>query len=129
MKVLLVKASNRVKAVPVSAQKNNEVAATDINKLLAGRTDVVLAAKISRLACLYIMFVEKGGAGKLPINIIASAVASAETGPVRGDAVIVRTSHFGAGAKYFALEDDEIQSIVDHMTKLLKAKVVLSHDA
>ena len=124
MKVLLVKTNDTVSAVQIFTQRNNEVSMDDIRKLVPRRADMLYLPKISRLAFLYVMFVEKDIHDR-PINKLASSLVDEGTGAITGDVVIARTNHLGFGAKLFALEDSEIQNILDRLSKLAKTKVEL----
>jgi len=125
MKVLYIKPDGRVKAVRVMAQYDNEVTQADIKKLMPNRFGVVLAQKISRLAFLYVLFVERDSVTlKLPVNMVATKLTNEDTGLLRGDVILVRTNHFGSGAKYFALEDAEVKTDMDDNSKLYLSNCV-----
>jgi len=124
MKVLVLKTDERVTASQIAAQRHNEIQITDIKRLIPGALAFYFPAKISRLAYLYIMFAEKD-ADHRPVNRIASALLQEEdAGVIRGDVVIARTDHLGIGAKFFSMEDDEIQNVVERMTKILGHPIV-----
>jgi len=126
MKVLSIKADGRVKAVRIMAQYDNEVTQADIKKLMPSRTGVILATKISRLAFLYVLFVERDAANKkLPANMVASMLLNEDAGLIRGDVVLARTNHFGSGSKYYALDDAEINGIIERMSQLYGDKINL----
>ena len=122
MNVLTLKTSGRLKATQIYAQKNNEIYPSDIKKLLSNNIDTVYATKISRLAYLYIMFVEKNAAGR-PVNQIASQLVNEDEGIIRGDAVIARTNHFGTNSKIFTLEDSEAKDVAERISKIAKTKI------
>jgi len=127
MKVLSIKASGKVSTIKIMTQRDNEVALDDIKKLMTSRIGMVLANKISRLAYLYIMFVEKDAQTKqLPTNMAATVLLNDDVGLVRGDVILVRTNHFGSGAKFFTLDDSEIKAIVEKMSTLYGSKIELS---
>ena len=126
MKVLIIKTDNTVKAVQVFAQWNNEISFADIRKLVSSRANMIYVSKISRLAYLYVLYVEKDTKDH-PINIVATLLASTTEHPIKGDVVLVRTEHLGSGAKIFALEDEEITKIADRISKIIGKKVELTH--
>jgi hypothetical protein len=117
MKVLLLTANNRLKATQMFAHKNNEINTSDIKKLISGNVEIIFASKVSRLAYLYIMFVGRSTEGRL-LNPMASLLAGDDVGPIRGDVVIARTNHLGAGAKTYALDDDEVKSMTERLSKV-----------
>jgi len=127
MKVLIIKTNDTVKAVRIMAQWNNEITFSDLRKLVSSHAEIIYAAKISRLAFIYVLFVEKD-ANVRPVNMIATLLSGNTERPILGDVVLVRTGHLGAGAKMFALEDDEIAKIGERISKLLGKKVVISDD-
>ena len=128
MKVLIIKTNNTVKAMQILAEWNNEISFSDLRKLVSSRAEMVYAPKISRLAFLYVMYVEKDG-NVHPLNNVATLLSGNPDSPIYGDVIMVRTSHLGAGAKTFALEDEEITKIVERASKLLGKKVDILRDA
>jgi hypothetical protein len=129
MKVLHIKTDGRVKAVRFITGRDNELTPDDIKKLMPSRAGIVLAAKISRLAYLYVMFVEKDAASQqLPTNILATRLTNEDAGLIRGDVILARTNHFGSGSKYFTLEDNEISGILERMSKLYGSEIELLSD-
>ena len=125
MKILIIKADNTLKAVQVFAQGNNEISFTEIKKLVSARANTIYVPKISRLAYLYVLYVEQDTKDH-PVNIIATLLASTTEHPIKGDVVLARTNHLGAGAKIFALEDDEIAKIAEKISKIVGTKVGMS---
>jgi len=117
MKVLIIKTNGSIASVQVFAQKNNEISYNDIRKLVTSNADMLYAPKISRLAYLYVLFVEKGTDHQ--VNPVATFLAGGET-LIKGDAVLVRTNHLGGGAKIIALEDAEITKIAEYVEKVRK---------
>ena len=128
MKVLILKANNTISTSRILSGKDDEISSKDVKKFLSNEITTVVAAKISRLARIYVMFVEKE-ASKRPVNNFASAIASIETGIVRGDAIIARTNHLGHGAKTYVMDDDEIQEVLALISKLTKTKLGVAADA
>ena len=122
MKVLTVKTDNSVKATQIFTQRNNEVQWADIRKLMSSNVEPLYLRKISRLAYLYIMYAEKTAQDR-PLNRIATLLLGDPERAVRGDAVITRTDHLGSGAKILALEDDEVQKIIEKMSILAGGKI------
>ena len=125
MKVLLVKTNNTVRAVQIFTQGKNEVPWADLRKLMPGNPESIYLNRISRLAFLYLMFVDKHAAER-PLNKFATLLLSDPTSAVHGDVVITRTDHLGSGSKLLALEDHEIDSILERLSKYSKTKVTLS---
>ena len=128
MKVLILKSNGTVTTSRILSGKDDEISQNDVKKFLSNNIDIVVAAKISRLARIYVMFIEKDAAGR-SVNHLATAIASVEAGVVRGDAIIARTSHLGGGAKTYVLDDDEIQDVLGRISKLTKTKLALTGDA
>ena len=95
-----------------------------MTRWLSGSIDIVYAIKISRLAYLYVMFVEKDSERR-PVNKIASLLVNDGEGVVRGDAIIARADKFAASAKTFALEDDEAKDIFERIARIAKVKLGL----
>lgn len=122
MKVLMVKTDNSVRATQIFTQKSNEVQWADIKKLLTNNAEPVYLNRISRLAYLYIMYAEKGSSER-PLNKIATLLLGEADRVIRGDVVITRTDHLGFGSKILALEDDEVEKIVEKMSKLVGGKI------
>ena len=115
MKVIVIKANNNVKAVPVFTQKSNEIQWADIRKLLAQNVESLYLNRISRLAFLYLMFAEKGGKDR-PVNKLATILLNDPAKLIYGDVVITRTDHLGTGSKIIALDDEEIKKIVERIS-------------
>ena len=115
MKLLVIKTNNTVKAVEIYTKISNEIQWTDIRKLLSHHVESLYLNRISRLAYLYLMFVEKG-AVELPINKLATKLINDPTKIIHGNAVITRTDHLGTGSKILAMDDNEIKKIIEHMS-------------
>jgi len=129
MKVLVIKTDNTVHAVKVNTQWNNEISFADIRKHISSRPNILYVPSISRLAYVYVLFVEKDRKDR-PVNIIATILSDSMGRPVRGNAILARSEHMGDGAtKTFALDDDEITKIVGYMSKNIDKKIVLAQGA
>lgn len=124
MKVLLVKTDDSVKATQIFTQRSNEVQWADIRKLLSSNVEPLYLNRISRLAYLYIMYAEKSAPDR-PLNKIATLLLGDAERAIRGDAVITRTDHLGYGSKILALEDHEVQNIIERMSKLMGGKITI----
>ena len=122
MKVLIVKTDNSVKATQIFTHTKNEVQWADIKKLLTSNAEPIYLSRISRLAFLYTMYAEKGPSER-PLNKIATLLLGEADRVIRGDVVITRTDHLGFGAKILALEDNEVEKIVEKMSKLAGGKI------
>ena len=123
MKILFVNTDNTISARLIYAQSQNVIQMAEIKKLLSDKIEIIVAAKISRLASIYIMFAEKES-GDRPVNKVASALVGKDVPPVKGDVIIARTDHFGSGSKFFALDDDEINTVKERLTQALGYQVV-----
>jgi len=124
MKVLAIKSNNQITSMDIYTQKSSEITANDMKRWISGSIEIVYATKISRLAYLYIMFVEKDAKHR-PVNRLASLLLNEGEGVVRGDAIIARTDKFATTAKTFALDEDEAKDIVERISKLAKSKLGL----
>lgn len=125
MKILVVKTNETVKAVQILAKKDNEITFADLRKLVSSNSEMLYTPRISRLAYLYVMFVDKDS--KVPqFNKLATLLTGDSSRPVMGDAVLIRTNHLGSGAKMFALENDEAAGLVERMSKLLGKKLEMT---
>ena len=122
MKILYIRTNDTISARQIFAQRENELNMADIKKLLSDKIETRVPTKISRLAYIYIMFADKEGA-KRPVNKIATALVSKDTYDVRGDVVLARTNHFGVGAKIYALDDQEIEKVLERIFLVLGRKV------
>ena len=122
MKVLFIRTNDTVSARQIFAHSQNELHMTDIKKLLSPSIETLYPTRISRLAYLYIMFADKEDK-KRPVNKIASALVSKGTHEVRGDVVLARTNHAGSGAKIFALDDQEIEKVLERISLAVGHKV------
>jgi len=126
MKVLMVETSNIVRAVPVITEKYNEVPLNNLKKLMPGRVEPLYINRISRLAFLYLMYVQRTSAER-PVNNLATLLMNDPEKVIRGDVVITRTNHLGAGAKILILEDDEIKRIVDFMSRISGIRIEVTN--
>ena len=117
MKVMLIKADGSISMAKMFTIRQNEISLEDIRKMIHRGMDTIFLNKISKLASIYIMFVERG-AGDRPINRIATSLVDESHRPVRGDVVITRTGHIGIGAKIFALENPEIDTLLERVSKI-----------
>jgi len=119
MKVLIIKTNDVVTPVQIFAQGNNEISSADLRKLVSSNAEMLYARKISRLAYLYVLFVEKGDKVH-SINKIATMLTGDHENPVRGDAVLARTNHLGSGQKILALEPSEVQKVTEYIELVKK---------
>ena len=124
MRVLVVKTNNVVRAVQIITQGYNEVPWADLRKLMPYDIEPLYINRISRLAFLYLMFVEKGYAhSERPINKLATQLINDPSAIIRGDVVIARTDHLGDHSKILALEEEEIQTIAAKLSKVSGAQI------
>ena len=115
MKVMIVKTNNTVRGVEIITKGYNEVTWADLKKLTTGNIDTVYLDRISRLAYLYVMYVDKSTPDR-PLNKLATLLLNDPTKVVRGDVIVTRIEHLGAGAKILALENDEIDKIAKKLS-------------